>query len=171
MAGLLHRVVASICMLSKERLGLPRSLSRWRDAKDTAGPVDVATIETPPGCLPPDAVLRAFDETHLDAGLEDIAIGDPLTIVGFPLGFHDTLHHLALARSASIASAYGVRFQQQGCSSPTRAPTEEAAARQSCGVGCGPAAPRRHCRGSSWGFTPQEWTCAPVIGSRTSRLG
>ena len=44
MAGLLHREDASICMLSKERLGLPRSLSRWRDAKDTAGPVDVATM-------------------------------------------------------------------------------------------------------------------------------
>jgi len=91
------------------------ALSQWRDAKDTGGPVDVATIEIPRGCLPPDAVLQAFDETHLDAGREDIAIGDALTIVGFPLGFHDTLHYLAVARSASIASAYGVRFQQQGC--------------------------------------------------------
>ena len=91
------------------------ALSRWRDAKDTGGAVDVATIEIPPGGLPPDAVLEAFDETHLDAGREDIAIGDALTIVGFPLGFHDTVHHLAVARSASIASSYGVRFQQQGC--------------------------------------------------------
>jgi S1-C subfamily serine protease len=91
------------------------ALSQWRDAKDTGGPVDVATIEIAPGILPPDAVLEAFDETHLDAGHEDIAIGDALTIVGFPLGFHDTMHHLAVARSASIASAYGVRFQQQGC--------------------------------------------------------
>ena len=55
------------------------ALSRWRDAKDTGGAVDVATIEIPPGGLPPDAVLEAFDETHLDAGREDIAIGDALS--------------------------------------------------------------------------------------------
>jgi len=91
------------------------ALSQWRDAKDTGGAVDVATIEIPPGTLPPDTVLQAFDETHLETGGEDIAIGDALTIVGFPLGFHDTVHHLAVARSASIASAFGVRFQQQGC--------------------------------------------------------
>ena len=42
-------------------------------------------------------------------------MGDALTIAGFPLGFHDTIHHLAVARGASLASAYGVRFQQQGC--------------------------------------------------------
>jgi len=90
------------------------SLSQWRDARDTGGSVDVATIEIAQDALPPDAVLDAFDETHLEAIGEAIAIGDALTIVGFPLGFHDTIHHLAVSRSASIASAYGVRFQQQG---------------------------------------------------------
>ena len=73
----------------------------WREATDTAGKVDVAAMEIPAPQLPPDAVLHAFDES-------------PLTIAGFPLGFHDMVHHLAVARSASIASAYGVRFQCQG---------------------------------------------------------
>ena len=41
-------------------------------------------------------------------------MGDTLTIVGFPLGFQDTVHHLAVARGATVASAYGVRFQGQG---------------------------------------------------------
>jgi hypothetical protein len=90
-------------------------LRLWREATDGAGPVDVAVIEIPPAALPANAVLQAFDETHLDAGDETVAIGDPLSIVGFPLGFHDTVHHLAVARSAAIASAYGVRFQRQGC--------------------------------------------------------
>ena len=40
-------------------------------------------------------------------------VGDALVIVGFPLGFHDTVHHLPVVRSASIASAFGVRFQQR----------------------------------------------------------
>ena len=34
--------------------------------------------------------------------------------VGFPLGFYDTLHHLPVARHATVASAFGVRFQGQG---------------------------------------------------------
>lgn len=90
-------------------------LSQWREATDSGGTVDVAVMAIAPADLPGDAVLLAFDETHLEAREEGIAIGDPLTIPGFPLGFHDTIHHLAVARSASIASAYGVRFQRQGC--------------------------------------------------------
>ena len=90
-------------------------LGQWRDAADSGGAVDVAAMEIPAGSLPARAALQAFDETHLEPRDEDIAVGDALTIVGYPLGFHDTIHHLAVARSASIASAYGVRFQRQGC--------------------------------------------------------
>jgi len=89
-------------------------LSRWRAATDSGGPVDVAALEIAPESLPDNAVLQAFDESHLESD-EPIAIGDALTIVGYPLGFHDTVHHLAVARSGSVASAYGVRFQRQGC--------------------------------------------------------
>lgn len=87
----------------------------WREAADSGGPVDIAAIAIPSGCLPVNAVLHAFDATHLEARGEMPAVGDALTIVGFPLGFHDTVHHLAVARGASIASAYGIRFQRQGC--------------------------------------------------------
>lgn len=89
-------------------------LALWRQAADTGGLVDIATIEIQTDRLPEHVVLHAFDQSHLDPQDEDVAIGDNLMIVGFPLGFHDTVHHLAVARSASIASAYGVRFQQQG---------------------------------------------------------
>jgi hypothetical protein len=100
------------------RVSLPlydNGLARWRAATDSGGEVDVAVIAIEPAQLPPDAVLAAFDETHLEPRGEVVAIGDALGIVGFPLGFHDTMHHLAVSRNASIASAYGVRFQQQGC--------------------------------------------------------
>jgi hypothetical protein len=90
-------------------------LGQWREATDSGGAVDVAAMEIPAGSVQADATLRAFDESHLEAHEEDIAVGEALTIAGFPLGFHDTIHHLAVARSASIASAYGVRFQRQGC--------------------------------------------------------
>lgn len=90
-------------------------LRQWREATDSAGTVDIAVIEIPPERLPPDAVLQSFDESHLEMRGEDVLAGDALTIAGFPLGFHDTVHHLAVARNASLASAYGVRFQRQGC--------------------------------------------------------
>lgn len=89
-------------------------LGLWREAADSGGAVDVAAIEIPSDSLPAGAVLQAFDDSHLDPRGEDIAIGDALAIPGYPLGFHDTVHHLAVARSASIASAYGIRFQRQG---------------------------------------------------------
>jgi S1-C subfamily serine protease len=101
-----HRVVSQ--PLYREGLG------QWREAADTGGAVDVAAIEVPADRLAPDAVLQAFDDSHLDPRDEDIAIGDALAIPGYPLGFHDTVHHLAVARSASIASAFGIRFQRQG---------------------------------------------------------
>ena len=87
----------------------------WREATDSGGVVDVAAMEIPPGQVPAKATLHAFDESHLAMRGETVAIGDALTIAGYPLGFHDTIHHLAVARGASIASAYGVRFQRQGC--------------------------------------------------------
>lgn len=90
-------------------------LSQWREATDSGGPVDVAVMEIPAAQLPHGASLHAFDESHLETRQEQIAVGDALTIAGFPLGFHDTVHHLAVARSASLASAYGIRFQRQGC--------------------------------------------------------
>ena len=42
-------------------------------------------------------------------------MGTTLQIVGFPLGFYDTVHHLPVVRQAAIASSFGVRFQGEGC--------------------------------------------------------
>ncbi len=100
-----HTVVS----LPLYREGLPR----WREAGDEA--CDIAALEIPADSLPADAAVQAFDETHLATRGEQIVVGDALTIAGFPSGLHDTVHHLAVACSASIASAYGVRFQGLGC--------------------------------------------------------
>lgn len=90
-------------------------LGLWRQGSDIAGAVDVAMIRIDVDRLPPGAVLQPLEATHLEPAGESVAIGDALTIIGFPLGFHDTVHHLAVARGAVVASAYGVRFQRQGC--------------------------------------------------------
>lgn len=88
--------------------------SIWRQARDVAGEVDVAVLELNRNALPPSTVLCAFTPHHLQAALNDIEVGTPLLIVGFPLGFHDTLHHLPVVRQAIIASSFGLRFQGEG---------------------------------------------------------
>ena len=89
--------------------------SAWRQAKDSGGAIDVAALELDRGSLPADVVLQAFTMGHLQDASEEVGIGTPLLVVGFPLGFFDTLHNLPVARQAAVASAFGVRFQGQGC--------------------------------------------------------
>ena len=86
----------------------------WRQGLDSAGAIDVAVIEIDRSALPEMTVYRAFSPTHLLNALEHIEIGASLLIVGFPLGFHDTLHHMPVVRQAMLASSFGLRFQGQG---------------------------------------------------------
>lgn len=88
--------------------------SLWRQGIDRAGEIDVAAIEIDREALPKPCVYHAFSPAHLVDPGEDVEIGASVLIVGFPLGFHDTLHHTPVARQASVASAFGLRFQGQG---------------------------------------------------------
>jgi S1-C subfamily serine protease len=86
----------------------------WHQGTDTAGEIDVAAIALDRQALPAAEVLRAFTPAHLQPRLQEVKVGTPLLVVGFPLGFHDTLHHLPVVRQAVIASSFGLRFQGQG---------------------------------------------------------
>jgi hypothetical protein len=86
----------------------------WRQGIDAAGEVDVAVIEIDQTALPETAVYSPFSPKHLLAPDEQMEVGTPLMIVGFPLGFHDTLHHMPIVRQGMIASSFGLRFQGQG---------------------------------------------------------
>ena len=88
--------------------------SIWRQGEDSGGDIDVAVIELDRAALPSSANLRAFTPASLQALLGEVQVGSSLLIVGFPLGFHDTVHHLPVVRQATIASSFGVRFQGQG---------------------------------------------------------
>ncbi len=88
--------------------------SVWRQGRDATGEIDVAVLEMERDALPAGVVLRAFTPSHLLGSLEEAEVGSPLLLVGFPLGFYDTVHHLPVVRQASIASAFGLRFQGQG---------------------------------------------------------
>jgi hypothetical protein len=88
--------------------------SLWRSGTDAAGTIDVAAIELDRAALPETTVLRAFTPKHLAPDLDAVEVGSPLLMVGFPLGFHDTLHHMPVVRHALIASSFGLRFQGEG---------------------------------------------------------
>lgn len=87
---------------------------QWRQGVDAGGEVDVAAIEIDRAAFPGEAVFHAFTPAHLLAPPEPVEVGSSVLIVGFPLGFHDTLHHMPVVRRATVASDFGLRFQGQG---------------------------------------------------------
>ncbi|MCB1743796.1 MAG: trypsin-like peptidase domain-containing protein [Gammaproteobacteria bacterium] len=88
--------------------------SLWRQGVDTAGGIDVAVVEIDRATLPESAVFYAFTLDHLRSPPATVEVGSALLIVGFPLGFHDVLHHMPVVRHAVLASSFGLRFQGQG---------------------------------------------------------
>jgi len=87
----------------------------WRQGTDDAGAIDVAVLEIRRDQLPANAVFSAFGPDHLPGPGSVVPVGSSVLIVGFPLGFHDSLHHLPVVRQGVIASAFGLRFQGKGC--------------------------------------------------------
>lgn len=86
----------------------------WRQGEDSGGDIDVAVIELDRAALPDESVIRAFSPAHLPTRFDEVHPGESLLVIGFPLGFHDALHHLPVLRHAVIASPYGIRFQGNG---------------------------------------------------------
>jgi hypothetical protein len=88
--------------------------STWRQGKDSAGEIDVAAIEIEREALPESATFRCFTPAHLLDAQETIEIGTSVLILGFPLGFHDALHRIPIARHGIVSSSFGLRFQGEG---------------------------------------------------------
>jgi S1-C subfamily serine protease len=88
--------------------------SIWRQGRDEGGEIDVAVVELDRSAVPATVALQCFTPAHLLDALDAVEVGSSLLVVGFPLGFHDALHHLPVVRQAAIASSFGLRFQGQG---------------------------------------------------------
>lgn len=80
---------------------------RWREVDPS---VDVVAIE-----LPVNEVrrfyLKALDPSLFAGSSTELGIGEPVVIIGYPLGFFDDVHHLPVARQGAIASAYPIPFR------------------------------------------------------------
>ena len=88
--------------------------SIWRQGMDGGGAIDVAVIEIDRDVLPANAVFVAFTPSSIPRLTVQPEIGSAILVVGFPLGFHDTLHHMPVVRHAVISSSFGLRFQGNG---------------------------------------------------------
>ena len=86
----------------------------WHQGRDSEGEIDVAVIELDRAAFPPSAVYHAFTPAHIQSAFSAVHADASLLVVGFPLGFHDAVHHLPVVRLAAIASPLGIRFQGQG---------------------------------------------------------
>lgn len=91
-----------------------KGVADWHQARDSGGEIDVAVLELDRNALPEGTVLHAFTPEHVQGLSTGIQVGQPVSIVGYPMGFHDTVHHLPVARQAAIASSFGLRFEGQG---------------------------------------------------------
>jgi S1-C subfamily serine protease len=88
--------------------------SVWYEGLDSAGAVDVVALRLEREALPKEMLFHAFSPAHLVERLDMVELGASVLVVGFPLGVHDTLHRLPVARQSVIASAFGIRFQGKG---------------------------------------------------------
>ncbi len=86
----------------------------WKDARDAGGTVDVAVIEIEKDALPSTMAYEVFTPAQIASAGEGVMIGSSLLAVGYPMGFEDTLHHLPVARHATLASTFGLRFKGKG---------------------------------------------------------
>lgn len=88
--------------------------SQWIAGLDSSGDIDVAVIKIDKQALPASALYTAFTPDNLLGSQETVEIGTSMLIVGFPLGFYDTLHKLPVVRHAINASSFVMRFQGNG---------------------------------------------------------
>jgi hypothetical protein len=89
--------------------------SVWHEGSDSGGAIDVVALQLLREALPEKFFYHAFTPDQLYRRLDLVEMGASVLIVGFPLGVHDTLHRLPVARHAVVASSFGIRFQGKGC--------------------------------------------------------
>lgn len=86
----------------------------WRQGLDAGGEIDIAVLAIERAALPATMLFRAFTPQHLHRPPHQVEVGTSILVVGYPLGFHDTLHHMPVVRHAVVASSFGLRFQGEG---------------------------------------------------------
>lgn len=56
-------------------------------------------------------VVFTWDETSFFSSAYQIGVGETVVVLGYPRGFYDHIHNLPIARSGTVATPYGVPFE------------------------------------------------------------
>lgn len=86
-------------------------ISQWWEHPTLGNDVDLVAISVNIPTVLLDHLVATFTP-HDIASVEDcLPLGQDVFIVGFPLGFHDTLNHLPIVRHATVASSFQHPFK------------------------------------------------------------
>ena len=85
---------------------------RWLEHPTLGSNVDVVAIKIRDFLSSKD-VLSAWDETSFFPSAYAIGVGETVVVLGYPLGFYDFVNNLPIARSGTVATPYGVSFDDK----------------------------------------------------------
>jgi hypothetical protein len=82
----------------------------WLEHKHKGIDIAVLPLKIPQGEEYKGLIIMPFSRENFLPDDVRLDIGDALIAIGYPLGFHDDIHNLPIARNATIASPYSVFF-------------------------------------------------------------
>ncbi|MBA4030262.1 MAG: serine protease [Planctomyces sp.] len=87
------------------------NLSRWKAHPSNRAEIDVVAVPLADDALESKYQFSSFGAEDVLGSDETLPPGQQVLIIGFPLGFHDTLHNLPLVRQAVVASEFAHPFK------------------------------------------------------------
>jgi len=85
---------------------------RWLEHPTLGSEVDVVAIKIRDFVSSKD-VLSPWDETSFFPSAYVIGVGETVVVLGYPLGFYDIINNLPIARSGTVATPFGVPFEDR----------------------------------------------------------
>ena len=86
-------------------------IRQWREHPIHGAAVDVVAVSIGDPTLLSTHYLEAFRPSDVLTDQQTLPPGQPVLIVGFPLGFNDTYHNLPIVRQASVATDFAHPFK------------------------------------------------------------
>jgi len=101
-------------LTANERISIPLYQSgerQWLEHPTHGTAVDVVAVKIADPMMLSTHYLDAFQPTDILTEQQTLPPGQPVLIVGFPLGFNDTFHNLPILRQAAVASDFSHPFK------------------------------------------------------------
>lgn len=84
---------------------------QWYQHPQYGGDVDVVALAVNDPHVLSSHIVSTFSSDDILNSDEELPLGQDVLILGYPLGFHDTLHNLPIVRSATIATSFSHPFK------------------------------------------------------------